>query len=96
MALAADQRGAAQRHLMVHIDVVADFGGFADHHAHAVVDHQPATQPGAGMDFDAREEPAEMGEHPRRQVNAPRPHRMGQAVPHLCVQSGVAEQNLKR
>ena len=36
----------AQRNLVVQVAIVADLGGFADHHAHAMIDHQPATKLG--------------------------------------------------
>ena len=52
--------GAAQGHALVEQNVVADFGGLADHHAHAVVDEEPAADRRAGMDLDARQGAAEL------------------------------------
>jgi len=61
------QAGAAQRDALVERDVVADLGGLADHHAHAVVDEDALADDRARVDLDAGE--------PARQVRdeAPQP-----------------------
>ena len=53
VALALFPGGAAQGHAMVERAVVADFGGFADHHTHAVIDEEAPADLGARMDLDA-------------------------------------------
>ena len=50
MALAVLLAGSAERHALVERDVVADDGGLANHHAHAVIDKQ------APADLRARDE----------------------------------------
>ena len=40
--------GAAQRHALIQQHIVADFGGFADHHAHAVIDEEAAADAAPG------------------------------------------------
>ena len=62
--LPAGERGAAQGHALVKRAIVADFGGLADHHAHAVVDKQPPADFGTGVDFDPGQEPPEMRYEP--------------------------------
>src|SRR5579871_2678528 len=51
---------SAQRHALVHKHVLADFGGFADHHAHAVVDKTSPANGRPGMNFDACKRPDEL------------------------------------
>src|SRR5665213_3290543 len=41
---------------LVKQDVVADLGGFADHHAHPVIDEKPSSDGGSGMNFNGRRE----------------------------------------
>ena len=53
MALALVPRSAAQRDAVIERAIVADFGGLAHHHAHAVIDEHAAADGGAGVDFDA-------------------------------------------
>ncbi len=53
VALAALFARAAQRDALVEQNVVADLGGLADHHAHAVVDEAAPSDHGAGMDLDS-------------------------------------------
>ena len=48
-----------QSHPLVEQATVADFGRFADHHPHAVVDEHAAADAGAGVDFDAGEASAD-------------------------------------
>ena len=66
MALAAMERGAAEGHALIERHVVADLGGLADHHAHAVVDEQAPADLGAGMDLDAGQDPPEMRDEAAR------------------------------
>ena len=80
MALAALAAGAAQRHALVEQHVVADLGGFADHHAGAVVDEEAAADGGAGVDLDLGEEAADLRNHARQQRHAPAVKPVGQAV----------------
>ena len=50
--LAAAGAGDPKGDLMIEVAVVADFRGLADHHAHAVVDHQPPAESGGRVDLD--------------------------------------------
>ena len=70
MALAATGTpGDPERDLMIEMAIVADLGGLADDHAHAVVDHKPATNSGRGMNFNSGEE---SGRDERRNVTSRR------------------------
>ena len=54
VALALVPAGATQGDAMVERAVIADLGGFPDHHPHAVIDEKAPPDAGTGMDFDAR------------------------------------------
>ena len=88
-------RPSAERDPVVDHHVVADLGGFADHHAHAVVDEEPAPDGRAGMDLDAGEEARELRQHPggpaQRRL---RPQPVGQPVGPDGVQTRVDERVL--
>ena len=91
------ERAAAERHAVVDHDVVADLGGLADDHAHAVVDEEPPADGRAGMDLDAGEEPGQLGDQPGREPQrrvSPQPVR--QPVEPDRVQAGVGEEVLER
>ena len=60
MPLAFLAARTAQRHVLVQQHVIADFGGFADHHTHAMVDKKTPANGGAGMDFDAGHKTGEL------------------------------------
>ena len=46
---------------------MAHFGGFTDHHAHAVVDEHAVADPGAGVNLNTGEGSAELAEAAGRQ-----------------------------
>src|SRR5215469_11408888 len=52
--------GAAEGHPLEQAHVPPNLGRLTDDHAHAVVDEEPGTQLGRGMDLDARKEAAEV------------------------------------
>jgi len=54
----------AQGYPMVNCDVGANFSGFADDHAHAVVDEESAADGRTGVDLDACYEPGELADEP--------------------------------
>ena len=64
MTLALVEAAPAQSHPVVDHHVITDLRGFADHHAHAVVDEEPPADGGSGVDFDACEKSGDLGEHP--------------------------------
>ena len=55
LALAGIFARAPQGHALIEGHVVAQYGGFADDHAAAVIDKQPLADHRAGMNIDARE-----------------------------------------
>ena len=55
MALAFIPTGAPQRNPLVEGDVVADQGGFTNHHAHPVIDKKSPTNRGTWVNLNARE-----------------------------------------
>ena len=65
VALALVPGSAAERDAMVERAVVADFGGFADDHAHAVIDEHAAADRGPRVDLDAGQEAAPVREPAR-------------------------------
>src|SRR5207237_5450682 len=63
-------RGAAESHTMIERAVVADLGGFADHHPHSMVDEYAASDGRPGMDLDSRQ-PATPVRQPAAQPSCP-------------------------
>ena len=55
MALAVVFARSPQGDALIQQAAVPDFGGFPDHHTHAVVDKHAVADAGAGMNFDASE-----------------------------------------
>ena len=76
---------------------MAHFGGFADHHAHAVVDEHSGSDPGSGVDLDAGDDPADLAEETGQQfqlqITAPQP--MAEAMQGDGMETRVAEQDLQ-
>src|ERR1700730_7658570 len=80
---------------MIERAVVADLGGFADHHTHAVVDEDAASDGSPGMDLDSRQ-PATPVRQPAAQPSRPiGPQRVRhRSVPNERVQARVAGHDL--
>src|SRR5690606_12275963 len=95
-ALAFLPAGAAQRYAVVERAVVADFGGLADHHAHAMVDEEAPADAGAGMDLDTGEPARDCGKEARRPAQAMPPQPMVDAMHQQRVQAGIAGEHLER
>ena len=68
MPLASLFAGAAQRDALVEGHVVADLGGFADDHAHAVIDEEAPADLGAGMDLDSGDPSRDLRQASRREA----------------------------
>ena len=79
---------------MIKRHIVANLGGFADDHAHAVVDEEPPAYGRAGMDLDAGEEASEMRYQPAEpaQIHMPQPIR--DAVNAQGMKAGIAGDDL--
>ena len=95
MALALVLAGAPQGDAVVNQAVVPHLGGLADDDAHAVVDDQAAADGGAGMDLDARPEPAPLGHQPGQEFQLVTVQGVGQPVVKGGVHAGVEEKNLQ-
>ena len=94
MALAAVLSGAAEGHTLVDRDVLADLRGLTDDHTHAVVDEEPGTDGGAGVDLDAGDEPGCLTHHAGGQAPVARVQAMGRTVHPDGMQAGVREDHL--
>src|SRR5271168_2710902 len=86
--------GSTERDALVHQDVVADFGGFSDHHAHSVVDETAAADLSAGMDLDAGGGTDELRKNARCERESAAVQFVAQPVQQDSVESGIAEENL--
>jgi hypothetical protein len=77
MALAFVPRRAAECDAVIKRAVVADFGGLAYHHAHAMVDEEAPSDARARMDLDAGEKTPDMRNQTRQpsEARAPQPVR---------------------
>jgi hypothetical protein len=60
---------------MIERAVITDFGGFPDHHAHAMIDKKALADFGTRVDFDTRQPAGKMREKTRQpfQAEAPQP-----------------------
>src|SRR5580658_5470858 len=67
---------AAQRYTLVERDVIPDDRGFADYHAHAVVDQQAASNLRAGVDLETGPEARDLRENARGQTPTAQPEPM--------------------
>ena len=89
--------GAPQGDALIQQAAVSDFGGFTDHHTHAVVDEHAGADPGAGMNFNAGERTPHLadaaGDELERQAAAPKP--MAEAVQADGVEAWIATQHLQ-
>ena len=95
MALALVPAGAAQGDTVVERHVIADFRGFADHHAHAVIDKEASTDLGTRVDLDTRHPAGESGNKSRQLLEVPFPQGVGEAVEQHGVQARVVQQHLQ-
>ena len=86
---------AAQGHPLVKQAVVADHAGFADHHAHAVVDEYPLADAGAWVDFNAGEKAPQLADQAGHQGQAQAPELVTEAVQGESMQPRVAEQDFE-
>jgi hypothetical protein len=80
---------------MIEVAVVADLGGFPDHHAHAVINHQPPADFRGRVDLDPGQPAGNMRGEPSQQAQVVLPEPMRQPVPHQGMQSRVAQQDLE-
>ena len=80
MALASLLAGAAQRHALVEHHVVADLGRLADDDAHAVVDEEALADLRAGVNLDAGDQTAEVGDQRGRTGTRRRAQTVRQSV----------------
>ena len=96
MSLAFVPGRAAQGNAVIKRHIVANLGGLADDHAHAVVDEEAPAYGRAGMDLDAGEEASEMRYQPAEpaQVHAPQPIR--DAVNAQSMKTRIAGDDLPR
>src|SRR5260221_5153806 len=81
--------GASEGHAMVERDIRADLGRLADHHAHAVIDEQTGTEPGAGVDLDPGEGAAKVRNEPAGPAQAQAPERVRDPVEPEGVQARI-------
>jgi hypothetical protein len=75
------------------VHVVADLGGLADHHAHAVIDEHSPPYARAGMDLDARQNAADVRRRATDPAQAMPPEPMRDLVQPERMQARVARQH---
>ena len=79
---------------MIERHIVADHGGLADDHAHAVIDEEAAADAGARMDLDARDHAAHVGNETPEQAEAAFPEQVRHMVEEQRVEARIAEEHL--
>ena len=72
VALAGIEADAAQGDTLIEGHIVADLGGLADHHAHAVIDEEAPPDPRARVDLDPGHEAADLGDETGAELPAGR------------------------
>src|SRR5471030_1741811 len=95
MALAFVPAGATQGHALVKRHVVADFSGFANDDAHAVINEETPTYLGTRVNLDACHPAAEVRDNARRPLPAFVPQGMAQSMQPDRVQARVTGQDFK-
>ena len=85
---------AAQRHAVIQCDIVTDNRRLTDNNAHAVVDEKILSYPGAGMDFNAGHETADLRNPARQNAPTPVPQRMCKRVKDDGVETGITQNDL--
>ena len=58
------RRNTAQRDVMIQRNPVADFSRFTDHHTGAVVNHEAVADQRARVNFNPRQQPTKLRDHP--------------------------------
>ena len=96
MTLAGVCAGSAERDAVINRDVVADLGGFADHHAGGVVDEQAGAQGRTGMDVDPGQDPGDLTERAGGHLRAASPQPMADSVTPNGMHAWVGEHDLQR
>src|SRR5215813_15014528 len=96
MALSGSFPRAPERYALVQEHVVANFRRLADHHAHPVVNEQPPSDLGAGVNLDSRKQPRSLAYHARQRKPSPTVQAMRHAVQKDGVKAGIAKQDLQR
>ena len=92
---AAAETGAAQRNAVVNRAVVAHFGRFSDHDAHAVVNEDAAADLGRGVNFNTGQETRRMAHHTGRYVPPLKVAPVGPAVHHQGVKPRIRKRDLE-
>src|SRR5215207_6738651 len=96
MPLAALLPRPAQRHTLVHRDVVADRGCLADHDTHAVVDEDALSDPRSRMNLDPGDCPAQLRQETRGKEETFAPQPVRDAVERDRMQTGGSQNSLNR
>jgi len=94
MPLSALLAGSTQRHALVHDDVIADFGGFSDHHSHSVVDKTAPANMRSGMDFDASGGADKLRQNAGRQRKTSPMQLVSQPVQQDGMEARITKENL--
>ena len=96
MAFASFLAGSTQRHALIQQYVVADFGGFANHHAHSMVDETAPADLSAGMDFDSCSGADELRQDPRGEREPGAVQLMTQPMQQDGVETGITKEDFER
>jgi hypothetical protein len=92
---ARDLASAAQRDALVKQHVVADLRGFADHHAHSMIDEEALADGRARMNLDTGHRSRELADHASRREPAGAIQAMRHAMQQHGVEARVAQYDLE-
>src|SRR5262249_36484732 len=94
-ALALIERGAAQGNALIKRHIVSQLGRLADHDAHSVVDEHAPPDLGAGMNLDAGQQTAKMGQKTPQDMPTALPSSVGRPVKQQRMQPRIAKHDLQ-
>ncbi len=81
-------------HAVIKGAVFADFGGFADHNSHAVIDKKTLADTGSRMNLDAGQKAADMRNKAAEEIELSRPQCMSQPIKQQGMKPRVTEEDL--
>ena len=96
VALAFFLAGPAQRNALIQQDVVADLGGLADHHPHAVVDEEPPADLCARVNLDPGGRAIDLRNNASQQNEARFVKPVRQPMQQDGVEAGIAKEDFNR
>ena len=88
------QRRPAENHALIHQHVVSNLSRVPHGHAHVVIDEEPPSYQGSGVDFDPCQEPSDVRKQPAEQTEPVCPQPAGYSMKPNCLKTRIAWKHL--